>query len=91
MKNLKNIKILLALASISFPVVSEARSIESIINHTVTYLQGGLARSIGILCIIVMGYLCLALQKFPKESFIMVLIGMGIIFGGSTLYSILIA
>ena len=84
-------KNLLYLTFLLFPVIAEARTIESIINHTVTYLQGGLARSIGILCIIVMGYLCLALQKFPKESFIMVLIGMGIIFGGSTLYSTLIA
>lgn len=78
------------LAIAFYPGVSEARTIESIINHTVTYLQGGVARSIGVLCIIVMGYLCLALQKFPKESFVMVLVGLGIIFGGSTLYSTLI-
>lgn len=92
MKGLKNIKIMcsLFLASALFPAVSEAKTIESIINHTVTYLQGGVARSIGILAIIVIGYLCLALQKFPKETFIMVLVGLGIIFGGSTLYSTLI-
>ncbi len=80
----------LLLATFLFPAVSEAKTIESIINHTVTYLQGGVARSLGVLCIIVTGYLCLALQKFPKESFVMVLIGLGFIFGGSTLYSTLI-
>lgn len=72
------------------PAVSEAKTIESIINRTITYLQGGLARTVGIFCIIIAGYLCLALQKFPKEYFVMILIGMGIIFGGSTLYSTLI-
>lgn len=72
------------------PTVSQAQSIESIINRTITYLQGGLARTVGILCIIIAGYLCLARQKFPKEYFVMILVGMGIIFGGSSLYSTLI-
>lgn len=72
------------------PALSHAQSIESIINRTTSYLQGGLARTVGIFCIIISGYLCLARQKFPKEYFIMILVGMGIIFGGSSLYSTLI-
>jgi len=72
------------------PSISQAQSIESIINRTITYLQGGLARTVGVFCIIIAGYLCLALQKFPKEYFLMILVGMGIIFGGSSLYSTLI-
>jgi len=72
------------------PSLSHAQSIESIINRSTTYLQGGLARTVGIFCIIISGYLCLARQKFPKEYFIMILVGMGIIFGGSSLYSTLI-
>ncbi len=68
------------------PSVSSAQNIESIINH----LQGGLARTVGVFCIIIAGYLCLARQKFPKEYFVMILVGMGIIFGGSSLYSTLI-
>ena len=72
------------------PSISQAHSIESIINRTITYLQGGLARTVGIFCIIIAGYLCLALQKFPKEYFVMILVGMGIIFGGSSLYSTII-
>ena len=72
------------------PSVSQAQSIESIINRTINYLQGGLARSVGIVCIITAGYLCLARQKFPKEYFVMILVGMGVIFGGSSLYSTLI-
>ena len=72
------------------PSISHAQSIESIINRTITYLQGGLARTVGIFCIIIAGYLCLALQKFPKEYFVMILVGMGIIFGGSSLYSTII-
>lgn len=66
------------------PSISQAQSIESIINRTITYLQGGLARTVGIFCIIIAGYLCLARQKFPKEYFVMILVGMGIIFGGSS-------
>ncbi|MFO2608117.1 TrbC/VirB2 family protein [Legionella pneumophila serogroup 1] len=72
------------------PTLSYAQSIESIINRTINYLQGGLARAVGVFCIIIAGYLCLARQKFPKEYFVMILVGMGIIFGGSTLYSTLI-
>lgn len=72
------------------PVTSHAQSIESIIDRTVAYLQGGLARAIGVLCIIIAGYLCLSRQKFPKEYFSMILVGLGIIFGGSTLYTTLI-
>lgn len=72
------------------PSISQAQTIESILNRTIGYLQGGLAKIVAILCIIIAGYLCLARQKFPKEYFIMILVGMGIIFGGSTLYSTLI-
>lgn len=72
------------------PSLSQAQTIETIVNRTVTYLQGSLARSIGIFCIIIAGYLCLARQRFPKEYFIMILVGMGVIFGGSSLYSTLI-
>lgn len=72
------------------PSISQAQSIESIINRSITYLQGGLAKTVGIFCIIIAGYLCLALQKFPKEYFVMILVGMGIIFGGSSLYSTII-
>ncbi len=72
------------------PSITYAQSIESIINHTIMYLQGGLARTIGIFAIVIAGYLCLARQKFPKEYFLMILLGMGIIFGSSSLYTTLI-
>lgn len=85
-----DVKMYLVTGSVLFPSLSQAQTIESIINRTTTYLQGGLARSIGVFCIIIAGYLCLARQKFPKEYFIMILVGMGIIFGGSSLYTTLI-
>ena len=86
MKTLCHLFILLLI-----PTITHAQSIESIINHTVTYLQGGIARTIGILVIIVSGYLCLFKQQFPKEYFMMILVGMGLIYGSTTLYSVLIA
>jgi len=90
MKRLANIKTQIICWCLLAPSLSHAQSIESIINRTTSYLQGGLARTVGIFCIIISGYLCLARQKFPKEYFIMILVGMGIIFGGSSLYSTLI-
>lgn len=89
-KSANTTKYQLFLVMLLSPSLSHAQSIESIINRTITYLQGGLARTVGILCIIIAGYLCLARQQFPKEYFIMILVGMGIIFGGSSLYSALI-
>jgi type IV secretion system protein VirB2 len=80
----------LFISSLFLPTLSHAAGIEDIINRTIQYLQGGLARAIGIFCIIIAGYLCLARQKFPKEYFMMILVGLGIIFGGSTLYSTLV-
>ncbi len=90
MKKFANIKTQVISWCLLAPSLSHAQSIESIINRSTTYLQGGLARTVGIFCIIISGYLCLARQKFPKEYFIMILVGMGIIFGGSSLYSTLI-
>lgn len=73
------------------PTFSYALDIETIVNRTTSYLQGGLARSMGVLTIVVCGYLCLAQNRFPKQYFILVLLGMGLIFGASALYSRLIA
>lgn len=69
------------------PALSEAKSIETILNSTISYLQGSLARSIGVLAIVIAGYLCLYRQKFPKEQFFMILTGLGMIFGGANLYA----
>lgn len=75
---------------LSNPSVSFAQDIEGVINNAAMYLQGRTARAFGILCIIIIGYLCLARQVFPKESFMMVLLGLGVIFGSASLYGILI-
>ena len=72
------------------PSISHAITIESIVSRTTSYLQGGIARSIGVLAVVVMGYLCLVRHKFPKEYLMMVLVGLGIIFGGSSLYNSLV-
>ena len=73
-----------------YPGVSSAQDIQGVINNTVTYLRGGTARAAGILGIIIAGYLCLARQTFPKEYFMMLLVGMGLIFGSASLYNTLI-
>jgi type IV secretion system protein VirB2 len=72
------------------PIACHAASIETILNKTVTYLQGPVARSTGIAAIVISGYMTLVMQKLPKEQFAMILVGMGIIFGGTSLYGSLI-
>jgi type IV secretion system protein VirB2 len=81
----------LVLASLlALPQASHAATIDSILRNTISYLQGSVAKSVGLASIIVSGYLCIAKQKLPKETFVMILVGMGIIFGGSSLYNTLI-
>lgn len=62
-------------------------TVGSVIDKATEYLQGGLARSVGVAAIVIAGYLCIAKQMFPKMYFMMILIGLGFIFGASTLYS----
>ena len=83
----ENIHIMCVSLLFFIPNVSHAATIQSVIDKAVGYLQGGLARSVGVGAIVVMGYLCLAKQKFPKEAFIWTLVGLGLIFGASSLYS----
>lgn len=74
----------------TMPSASHAASIESILRKSATYLQGPVAKGAGLLAILGTGYFTLFTQKMPKEQFIMILVGLGIIFGGSSLYSSLI-
>lgn len=81
---------MLLTALLAIPQASHAATIDSILKNTISYLQGSVAKSMGLASIIVSGYLCIAKQKLPKETFVMILVGMGIIFGGSSLYNTLI-
>jgi len=69
------------------PGASHATTIQSVIDKATNYLQGGLAKSLGVGAIVISGYLCIAKQKFPKEYFMMILVGLGLIFGATSLYS----
>lgn len=80
---------LLLLSLLALPGASHAATIESILQKGANYLQGTLARAVGVIVIISCGYLCLYKQRLPKEQFVMVLVGLGIILGGSTLYTTL--
>ncbi|VEG91201.1 TrbC/VirB2 family protein [Legionella spiritensis] len=72
------------------PTTTFAATIETVVNNAVSYLQGPVARGAGVLVIVGTGYLCIAQQKMPKERFAMILVGLGVIFGGSSLYSMLV-
>lgn len=71
------------------PTRTFAADISTVIDNAVSYLQGGLARSVGILAIAIAGYLCIGKQMFPKMYFIMILVGLGLIFGAAELYGLL--
>lgn len=71
----------------SMPTISHAAaSPEGIVKAVTYYLTGPLAKAVGVLTIVGLGYMCIQLQKFPKEYFVWTLIGLGVIFGGSQLY-----
>lgn len=89
-KGVDSVNHLILVVLCTMPSLGHAATIESIVKATTRYLTGGVAKAIGLLAIIGTGYLTLFAQKFPKEYFMMVLLGLGIIFGASTLYNQLV-
>ena len=87
---IKSLQVSCWCAFLASPVTSHATTIQSILDKSADFLSGSLARSVGIMVLIGSGYLCLVRHKFPKEQLAMILIGLGIIFGGSSLYNSLI-
>lgn len=77
-------------ALVLLPATSHATGIQSVLDKAAVYLSGPLARSVGIIAIIGAGYLCLFQHKFPKEQFVWILVGLGIIFGAAALYNLLV-
>ena len=80
-----------ALSLLMVPGVGHATaSIDSVLTKGLDILQGSVARGVGVLAIVGSGYLCLARNKLPKEQFVMILVGLGVIFGGSDLLDALV-
>ena len=77
-------------ALLALPATSHAKSIQTILEKSARYLNGPLARSVGVVVLIGAGYMCLVQHKFPKETLGFMLLGLGIIFGGAQLYDLLI-
>lgn len=74
---------------VTLPQAGQAATLESVINNGVRYLQGPLARAVGVGIIAVAGYSCFRLHKLPKEQFMYIAVGLGVIFGAQQLYSML--
>lgn len=89
-KKAENLNYMIIGALIALPGASHATTIETILNKSVRYLQGPVAKGLGLVAIVGTGYLCVVKQRVPKEQFAMVLLGLGIIFGGSSLYTSLV-
>lgn len=82
------LKARLWLLLLALPATSHAATtIESILTKSASLLQGSMARALGILAIIGCGYLCIVKQQLPKEKLAMVLLGLGLIFSASYIYT----
>lgn len=73
------------------PTRTFAADVTSVVDNAVEYLQGGLARSVGVIAIVIAGYLCIGKQMFPKMYFAMILVGLGLIYGAAEIYGYLAA
>lgn len=58
---------------------------ESIIQGIIDWLTGDLARVVGILVVVISGYMHLEMQQIQKKTFRNIVIGMSLILGGPTL------
>jgi type IV secretory pathway VirB2 component (pilin) len=62
MKTLKQLKtrceMFFVIGLCALPQASHAATIEGILNNVVSYLQGTIAKSLGIAAIVISGYLC---------------------------------
>lgn len=65
-------------------------TITSILDKLVGILQGDIAKCIGLIAVVGSGYLCIFKQRFPKEQFLLTLVGLGVVFGSSSIYSALV-
>lgn len=58
---------------------------ETILQSIIDYLTGDIARLTGILVLVCAGYLFLITQSIEKKTFVNIVIGMGLIYGGAAL------
>jgi type IV secretion system protein VirB2 len=65
-------------------------TITSILDKLVGILQGDIAKCVGLIAVVGSGYLCIFKQQFPKEQFLLTLVGLGVVFGSSSIYSSLV-
>lgn len=91
-----SIKLFISLLALSVLLPADAFAgmghitITSILDKLVGILQGEIAKSIGLIAVVGSGYLCIFKQRFPKEQFLLTLIGLGVVFGSSSIYSTLV-
>lgn len=58
---------------------------ETIVQNIIDYLTGDLARVVGVIVVVGAGYMYLETEQMQKKTFVRIVIGMGLILGGSTL------
>jgi type IV secretory pathway VirB2 component (pilin) len=86
--HIKTSKLYLALYLFLLPMLATA-DVVSTLNDFLLYLTGPVGKVVATLAIVGVGFACFVLGKLPKSAVIAVVLGTGIIFGASTLLSIL--
>ncbi len=81
----------IALLFSCLPASAMAADITSVLTKTVAFMQGDIAKSVGLIAIISSGYLCIVSQKLPLTRFGMIVGGLGLVFGASSIYTTLVA
>lgn len=81
-------KLYLAIYLFLLPLFAAA-DVVSTLNDFLLYLTGPVGKVAATLAIVGVGFACFVLGKLPKSAVVAVVLGTGIIFGASTLLSIL--
>ena len=76
---------------LAIPGQANAATLLSTVNNLTSYLSGDMAKAAGGLIIVVAGYMCFAGNDLPKKRFFQIVVGLGLILGGSDIYTRLVA
>ena len=79
----------MAFASTPFGDDGNSTTIDTVLQHLIGYLTSAPARALAVVAIIGIGYSTWHLGKIPKEKAMAIIIGIGIVFGATTLAKML--
>lgn len=93
MSALMNMINMLVVISFSFLMPNNvyALTVNRAVDNLTHYLTGDMAKAVGVLAIVISGYMCFSGRGLPKKDFGLIVLGLGIILGGSQIYTTLVS